>query len=904
MPSPTYQEIPITFEKGLVLEAEESVLGEGMASALTNWTPEHTGGLRARNRWKAISETGLTDTTYNVRGFGSIGVSTAPVVIQTDYDNSNTTTKALSLSGVAAGAVIVLVARGSTNTCTTTPSGYTLRVSLGSDTFVVFTKVSSGGTENATISFTGVASTNDYGFMLEVHNIEPDIDTSHAPASGGTSTTVTLTTTTDLSFMILSRWSGSVLSGANTRPTMTTLVESNENATGTNPHSFGYVNSSTLGANNYTWTNADTGTITCYGVAFAAANRSSRSFYVVMANAITDAPLTVALPATFLVDVISASDTSSYATGSIAPTAISNVVFAVVVNRKATTPDTPTLSGTNAFSGTWTQITTKLTDGGTRRITAFWSIAQSATAGVVTAAFGGATQLGCHIALFDMSDTDIDTTAPIVQSATGSGTGTAVTTTALAAFAKATNIPAIFVVTAATAAGTMTANNADLTEVQEDAQAEGLAYGAFVGYSSANLTPDVTLSGSVEWAAISVELKTNYAATGYRIWQIAKDELGSGTWEEIDTVNDVTDTAALVSFAQGAGSLVYTSDQMSSPREIVLSTGVVSNITDMSGDAGRSVVYHKNRFFMTGSLVHPARVWFSDLADPNTWGANSYFDLNADDGQTAEDMTSVEGLLLVAKTGATYLVSGSGVESFFVNALSGGTAATGRSLAKTPYGTILGGTNELWSVQGGGIDPLSRPLGNGYLISGYVTTAYASDKAYILDSGTSTIYVQDLTTGSFSLESVTHTDTPHVLFAVGRTLLYGCDNATTYLGGYRTLADTRVGDEPATTTAYAASTPLTFLSGPQYKYTPRHLFLQVRRQGASPANLTVTVTTPGGSHAWTVSPTATVTRERLDIGFAAGAAWLQIDFAQTCRPGQNPDDIERVVLGVDVERIR
>jgi len=58
------------------------------------------------------------------------------------------------------------------------------------------------------------------------------------------------------------------------------------------------------------------------------------------------------------------------------------------------------------------------------------------------------------------------------------------------------------------------------------------------------------------------------------------------------------------------------------------------------------------------------------------------------------------------------------------------------------------------------------------------------------------------------------------------------DNSTTYLGGYRSLADTRVGDATATTTEYDASTPLTFLLGPQVKYTPRHLFLQVRRQGA------------------------------------------------------------------------
>ena len=908
MPSPTYQEIPLTFEKGLVLETEESVLGEGMAAALYNWTPEHTGGLRARNRWRAISETGFTDTTFNCRGWGSIGVSSAPAVVQSTSNNDNTTTKPMTLLGVGAGSVVIVVLFGAetADALATGLTGFTEQLNAGS-AIRIFTKTSSGGTESVTPAFTGTSTTR-YAFMLEVVNISPTLDASGTDSGANSTFTATVVPTTDSSFIILGRGRCTgVASGTNSRPSMdTVLVESNESS-GSTPYSLGYLYSGTSGSRDYTWTNTDPSTgMQVAAAAFKATNRSSRSFYVVMANAVTDAKLAGVLSGTSYIasETVTAVDATTVGTTSASPVTSGDVLFCVVGNRKGTTPDTPTVTGTNAYSGTWTQVTTVLTGGGSRRLTVFRSTAQSTTAGVVTAAFGGATQLTMAIHVIEMSATEVDATTPTVQAVTGSGTGTSMTAT-LAAFSDSVNVPAIFVLTAATAANAL-APTLDLVEVREGGVAgssEGMQIGSYVGYDSDNLTPTVTGAASLEWAAIAVEIDSLRSGVGYRIWQIPKDELDAGTWTELDSIADMTDTSALVSFAQGAGQLLWTASTMTYPRKITLSSGLAANITSIS--AGRVVCYHKNRFFMTGTTADPARVRFSDLADGATWGVNSYFDLNADDGEAAEDMVSVEGLLLVAKTNQTFLISGSGIESFFVNSLSGGSSATGRSLAKTPYGTILSGTYEMWSVQGGGIDPLSRPLGNGYTISGYVSSAYASDKAYVLDSGTGTIYAQDLITGAFALENVTHaTDTPHVMFSVGRTLLYGTDNSTTYLGGYRSLADTRVGDATATTTEYDASTPLTFLLGPQVKYTPRHLFLQVRRQGASPANLTVTVETPAGTHNWTVSPTSTVTRQRLDIGYASGQPWIQVHFSQSCTPGQNPCDIERIILGVDVERIR
>lgn len=66
-PNPVIQEFPLTFEKGLVTEIEESTLDLGQAAALLNWEPTAQGGLRARNRWQNISKAGLP-TDYQVRG--------------------------------------------------------------------------------------------------------------------------------------------------------------------------------------------------------------------------------------------------------------------------------------------------------------------------------------------------------------------------------------------------------------------------------------------------------------------------------------------------------------------------------------------------------------------------------------------------------------------------------------------------------------------------------------------------------------------------------------------------------------------------------------------------------------------------------------------------------------------
>lgn len=123
--------------------------------------------------------------------------------------------------------------------------------------------------------------------------------------------------------------------------------------------------------------------------------------------------------------VASATDATSYTTALVTPTGGAEVAVAVF-NSKASATDTPTLDSPTWLSGTWTQLQT-IEQGGNRRLTVFHGRAiGSPSADNITASFGGATQTGCRIIVFQA--TGQDTTTPVPQSNQGSGTGTSATT--------------------------------------------------------------------------------------------------------------------------------------------------------------------------------------------------------------------------------------------------------------------------------------------------------------------------------------------------------------------------------------------------------------------------------------------------------------------------------------------
>lgn len=144
---------------------------------------------------------------------------------------------------------------------------------------------------------------------------------------------------------------------------------------------------------------------------------------------------------------------STYTTTSVAPTS-GALVLVGVHSQKGTTPDVPTLAGTNGLNVTWTQVRT-ITYGptGLGRLTIFRGVASSSVAGTLTASFGGVNQTGCQILSFQMTNVDTTTNQGIVQNpvidvgTTGNGS-----TTALSAFSSVKNFTVSFFVDKATVA--------------------------------------------------------------------------------------------------------------------------------------------------------------------------------------------------------------------------------------------------------------------------------------------------------------------------------------------------------------------------------------------------------------------------------------------------------------------
>lgn len=393
--------------------------------------------------------------------------------------------------------------------------------------------------------------------------------------------------------------------------------------------------------------------------------------------------------------------------------------------------------------------------------------------------------------------------------------------------------------------------------------------------------------------------------TGYSLYRIPREDISTGTWELIDSAT-CADTDAFVSISVGAGTLVWSSQTMDVPRSVNLTTLVAADVTDLNGLAGRTVCYHKDRMFVGGSTDEPSRMYFSDIGDPTTFTtATDFLDVGGDDGEAIEDLVSVEGLLLVCKVNRLYLISGSGIETFITNELPGGSAATGRPAIRTPYGTVVVGPADIWVVQGGGVDPMSRSLGEGFSITGLVSTAYAQDMVLICDSGTGNLYRVNLVTGAWQLEEVTEGENePGHLFSLQGRLYYGVINSTTELGGTRRLSSARDYDFTGGTN-YEASTGKLALLGPSVTYTPRWLYLQLRNQDTTlPNSLFVTITTDineDDPELQGIMVTDAVQRKRIDLGRYRGAAWLQIGYRAASSAIAGAIDIEKSVLGVMVD---
>jgi hypothetical protein len=926
-------EIPLTFEKGLVTEVEDSTLDLGQAATLLNWEPAANGVLRARNAWASLSKTGLP-ATYAVRGFGAIAVGAggasvvAPTVVQTekwpDANEDAVATKALTLTGCTIGNVLVAVASDDSGLTPTVTAGWTQRaIATGANQYVRFyTKTASSSTEGFTYTIT---QTRLRALTLyELQDVDAEdpgakwgADTQLAGGPGSSSVSVTAVDadggiaivgylydggTPDTSDSGTAGMTSTVLDNANTRTAVffedLDLLDAQREGVGT------IVTAS--------WTPPSTGTVIVI---------VNSTFTTSVGHAVSGNGLTW-------------NDSGAMSSGALYQTTLFWADCSIVT--PTTGAITITISGTPGAGSTHIAQFIRGVGCPTSGVVVQKAFLFGSTAGTKSADLAAAGQVGSGIlgsAMFGAASAQESHFVPQTdvgdwESATPFDTATDPSDSAAGGpiWCKAVKNVAF----GQTPDWTVTNGGAynyqlSVWEIAGNGASAQSRHGTFTNLGSVTeafsyvankrITEKMVVWGYTPRVAGGVANQVDFyivvaiavGATTYQIYRLLRDDITTGTWELIDTVTDATSTDPVVAFAQGAGRLSWTSTSLTVPRTVLLDPITPSNISDLLGFAGRAAAYHKDRLFISGSNANPSRVFFSDIGLPTSFvTATDYLDIGGDDGEAVQDTISVEGLLLVCKVNRLYLISGSGIESFFVNELPGGSAAGGRPAIRTPYGTIVAGADDIWVVQGGGVDPMSRPLGSGYGITGNVSTAYGQDTVLVADSATGKVWRVNLVTGAWGLESVSGVgiDPIYLLFSLNGRLYYGTGNSTQQLGGKRQLSDARSYDATAGGTEFEAATGKIALQGPTHKYTPLHVFLQLRNHDpAHPNAIHVTVATNMGEETVPKMVTKDVQRERIDVGKFKGAEWIQVRYVADSSASAGAIDVEKGVLNAIVEQV-
>lgn len=898
MPGQSYQEAPITFEKGLVKSIEDSVVDPGMAADLMNWVPQATGGLRARNKWRSIPTSGLP-STRSARGFSVVGRAATPSVLRyaTNATTAGSTVISAQVNATAGNMLIASVA----NCLDNTPSGWTKVIrSTQTGNLAVYAKTAIGGSES--VQFTTMSGGGSLVLYEATNCGMPTTSDSKQDSNLTTNPKVISLTGSQSSGLGISVYLNATQPGAFGGSTFT-KVFSYDSTSANTTHSYLVTTSSCQDSKNAPAAGDDVYMVLAF---FPGTNLTQRVFDVLYALATSDHNA-LSFTVTKVTNGSSTTDATTYTTASVAPSAAGNFALFVVSNKSATADAPTSVTGTNGWGGTWTQVATVAAS--SIRLTVYRSKTVSTTAGTVTVNFP-ATQGTAAWGILELtapSEYVPTESEVIVQTATGSGSGTSVSLS-LANFAKTSNSTLLFTADTSTAGGGWTAESG-WTNPLDTGSTEGLTAAAFKTKDS-DETPSAT-HASLPWVAIAAEVNTTASPNGYRLYTMPFDELVSGSgssWTFFGKQN-APDNSQLCAMAQGGGYVLISSPSMPAARLINISSKTTTDITT-TVEPGRTVAFHKNRFFIGGSSLNPSRLFFSDLANPTSWPANNYIDINGDDGEAIEDIVSVENLLLILKTTSAWVLSGSGIESFFLTRLPGGGAIAGRSATITPYGTIAAAKEKVWNIQGGGADIISRPLGaDGYSSVGPVSGGLSGDKVFILDGSSKTMWAYDMTSGSWHQEKTGDTgddNKPYVMWGYRDYLFWGPKESTTTAGGFRSLAKDQGTDETGAPVGSSAKTGKLALFGPGVRYTPRHLFYQVRCGSGTPQPITVNVYYRGGTATFTYTPSAdTVARVREDIGAIKGTDWIQIEFSYPSNTtGAAPVDIEKVTLGMDIERWR
>ena len=399
----------------------------------------------------------------------------------------------------------------------------------------------------------------------------------------------------------------------------------------------------------------------------------------------------------------------------------------------------------------------------------------------------------------------------------------------------------------------------------------------------------------------------NRTVNGYDFLHIPKATLAGGAWTALESVA-VADPTKFVSFATGLGNIFYTTNDFAAIRRW---DGVGAPAAVAGSKPGKFVYFHKNRLFSGGHPDYPYRLWYSDLGDYTTWGANSYIDVGKDDGEGLETAVTFDNGLLMAKENTLWFLTGGGPDTFQLHPLDAGGSAPGNTLVATPYGAVICGRESVWLWKGGPPVPISKQIETSYGMTGaFLSAAYVDDYCKIVDEGTGVMFVVNLATGVWHVEKISSAaEAPAVLASQGQYELAGPRAAVNgSLLRYRTFpALARVRDAGFAET-FKVRTPEIWLGGAFGPGTLRHVHMKIRQRGGTAAEegLVVTPIFDGvAADPETIAPRATpqVFRETLSLGTDAYSFQLEVQLVVGAA-GAAVMDIEAIDIEYDQENPR
>lgn len=193
-------------------------------------------------------------------------------------------------------------------------------------------------------------------------------------------------------------------------------------------------------------------------------------------------------------------------------TPVSGALYLVAVANFHASVGTPTLAGTGGLNVTWTQVTTKADAGSAQRITVFRGAASSASAGVLTADFGGVSQTTSLMIVLKCPTVNQTTNQGAVQSVSATQAASSAPTVTLAAFNKVYNVAILFALTNQNT--TWAISTASWTPYPVIAAAGGSLGAMCRNYATLDTAPVGTFGASGITCSIGVELAVDATAAG------------------------------------------------------------------------------------------------------------------------------------------------------------------------------------------------------------------------------------------------------------------------------------------------------------------------------------------------------------------------------------------------------